>query len=32
MAEEAPRGGIDAISAAAEINAVEIELEDLVLG
>ena len=32
MAEEAPRGGVDAIGAAAEIDAVEIELEDLVLG
>ena len=32
MAEEAPRGGVDAIGAAAEIDAVEIEFEDLVLG
>ena len=32
MAEEAPRGGVDAIGAAAEIDAIEIELEDLVLG
>ena len=32
VAEEAARGGVDAIGAAAEIDAVEIELEDLVLG
>ena len=32
VAEEAPRGGVDAIGAAAEINSVQIELEDLVLG
>ena len=32
MAEEGAAGGIDAIGAAAEINPVEIELEDLVLG
>ena len=32
MTEEAPRGGIDPVGAAAEIDAVEIELEDLVLG
>ena len=32
MAEEVPRGGVDAVGAAAEIDAVEIELEDLVLG
>src|SRR5256885_7179132 len=32
MAEEAPRGGVDAIGAAAEIDAIQIELEDLVLG
>ena len=31
MAEEAARRGVDAIGAAAEIDAVEIELEDLVL-
>ena len=32
VAEEAARGGVDAIGAAAEIDAVEVELEDLVLG
>ena len=32
VAEEAARGGVDAIGAAAEIDAVEIEFEDLVLG
>ena len=32
MAEEAPRRSVDAIGAAAEINPVEIQLEDLVLG
>ena len=32
VAEEAARGGVDAVGAAAEIDAVEIELEDLVLG
>ena len=32
VAEEAARSGVDAIGAAAEIDAVEIELEDLVLG
>src|ERR1700760_1928043 len=31
MPEEAPRGGVDAIGAAAEIDLVEIELEDLLL-
>ena len=31
MAEEAARRGVDAVGAAAEIDAVEIELEDLVL-
>ena len=30
--EEAPRGGVDAVGAAAEIDPVQIELEDLVLG
>jgi hypothetical protein len=32
MAEEAPRGRIDAVGAAAEIDPVEVELEDLLLG
>jgi len=32
VVEEAARGGVDAISAAAEIDAVQIELDDLVLG
>ena len=32
MAEEAARRGVDAVGAAAEIDPVEIELEDLVLG
>ena len=32
MAEEGAAGGIDAIGAAAEVNPVEIQLEDLVLG
>ena len=32
MAEEAARGGVDAEGAAAEIDPVEIEFEDLVLG
>src|SRR6185295_10359686 len=31
VAEEAARGGVDAIGAAAEIDAVEVELENLVL-
>src|SRR6188768_313269 len=31
MAEEATRGSVDAVSAAAEIDTVEVELEDLVL-
>jgi hypothetical protein len=31
VAEEAARGGVDAVGAAAEIDAVEVELEDLVL-
>ena len=31
VAEEFPRGGVDPVGAAAEIDAVEIELEDLVL-
>ena len=32
VAEESSRRGVDAIGAAAEIDAVEVELEDLVLG
>ena len=32
VAEERPRGGVDAIGAAAEIDPVQIEFEDLVLG
>src|SRR3954462_5364719 len=32
MAEEAPRGGVDAVGATAEIDAVQVQLEDLVLG
>jgi hypothetical protein len=31
MAEKSPAGGIDAIGAAAEVNSVQVELEDLVL-
>ena len=31
MAEEFPRCGVDAVGAAAEIDAVEVEFEDLVL-
>ena len=31
MAEEFPRRGVDAVGAASEIDAVQIELEDLVL-
>ena len=30
--EEEPRGAVDAVGAAAEIDAVQVELEDLVLG
>src|SRR4029453_4040881 len=32
MAKEGPAGGIDAIGTTAEIDAVQIELEDLILG
>ncbi len=32
MAEEFARSSVDAIGAAAEIDAVEVEFEDLVLG
>src|ERR671913_1281566 len=31
MAEESPRSGVDAVGSAAEIDPVEIKLEDLVL-